>query len=153
MLRYVFSFDIFVIAHQLRYQERERAVENTASAAQHAELVERINQLNILRESNATLRAECESATKKSRELEAKLAQLSKELEPAKEHALSAQAELEATKGQMQRLEQESRTWQERNSQLLSKVIPLLFLFSPNTYFTYYKVRPSRPLGSSSSQG
>ncbi|KDR82878.1 hypothetical protein GALMADRAFT_58080 [Galerina marginata CBS 339.88] len=102
-------------------EERERALENTASAAQHAELVERINQLNILRESNATLRTESESAIKKARELESKLKQLSEELEPAKEKARSAQAELEATKLQMQRLEQESRRWQERNTQLLSK--------------------------------
>ncbi|KAF8903177.1 hypothetical protein CPB84DRAFT_810991 [Gymnopilus junonius] len=102
-------------------EERERAVESSASAAQHAELVERINQLNILRESNATLRAECESANKKARELESRLGQLSQELEPAKEQARAAQAELEATKVQMQRLEQESRRWQERSTQLLSK--------------------------------
>ncbi|CAA7262954.1 unnamed protein product [Cyclocybe aegerita] len=102
-------------------EERERAIANTASAAQHAELVERINQLNILRESNATLRAEAESAAKKARDLEVKLNDLSKELDPAKEQARSAQAELNATKVQMQRLEQESRRWQERNAQLLSK--------------------------------
>ncbi|KAJ3503028.1 hypothetical protein NLJ89_g8615 [Agrocybe chaxingu] len=102
-------------------EERERAIANTASAAQHAELVERINQLNILRESNATLRAEAESAAKKARDLEVKLNDLSKELDPAKEQARSAQAELSATKVQMQRLEQESRRWQERNAQLLSK--------------------------------
>jgi len=103
-------------------QERERAIQNTASAAQHAEHLERINQLNILRESNATLRTEHESSTKKARELETKLNRLSSELDPAKEQARSAVAELDATKVQMQRLEQESRRWQERNAQLLSKV-------------------------------
>ena len=103
-------------------QERERAIDNTASAAQHAELVERINQLNILRESNVTLRTECESASKKARDLEAKLKELSQELEPAKEQARSAQAELNVTKIQMERLDGESRRWQERNAQLLSKV-------------------------------
>ena len=103
-------------------QERERAIDNTASAAQHAELVERINQLNILRESNVTLRSECESASKKARDLEAKLKELSQELEPAKEQARSAQAELDVTKIQMERLDGESRRWQERNAQLLSKV-------------------------------
>jgi nucleoprotein TPR len=75
-----------------------------------------------LRESNATLRAESESAAKKTRDLESKLNALSQELDPAKEQARSAQAELEATKVQMQRLEQETRRWQERNTQLLSKV-------------------------------
>lgn len=103
-------------------QERERAVETAASAAQHEELLERINQLNILRESNATLRAESENHAKRSRELEAKLKQLSAQLNPAKEQARVAQAELEARTRQMTRLEEENRKWQERNTQLLSKV-------------------------------
>jgi nucleoprotein TPR len=108
-------------------KERERAVETAASAAQHAELLERINQLNILRESNATLRADCESYAKKSRDLEAKLQQVSQELNPAKEQARVAQAELEASKSQLQRQQEENRRWQERNSQLLSKVGVLAF--------------------------
>ncbi|KAF5340774.1 hypothetical protein D9611_007504 [Ephemerocybe angulata] len=102
-------------------EERERAVESAASAAQHAELVERINQLNILRESNATLRADCENHAKKSRELEIKLRTLNAELEPTKEQARTAQAELEVCRGKIQRLEQESQSWQDRNRQLLSK--------------------------------
>jgi nucleoprotein TPR len=68
------------------------------------------------------LRADCESYSKKARELEGKLKQLSQELEPAKEQARISQAELEASKGQLNRLEEESRKWQERNSQLLSEV-------------------------------
>ncbi|KAF6755929.1 hypothetical protein DFP72DRAFT_895626 [Ephemerocybe angulata] len=102
-------------------EERERAVESAASAAQHAELVERINQLNILRESNATLRADCENHAKKSRELEIKLRTVNAELEPTKDHARTAQAELEVCRGKIQRLEQESQSWQDRNRQLLSK--------------------------------
>ncbi|KAF7348346.1 Protein MLP1 [Mycena sanguinolenta] len=101
--------------------ERERAVETAASAAQHAELVERINQLNILRESNATLRTDSENHAKRARELDAKLKQLSAQLNPAKEQARVAQAELEARTSQMARLEEENRKWQERNTQLLSK--------------------------------
>lgn len=104
------------------YQEREKAVENAASAAQHAELVERITQLNILRESNAQLRAECENHAKKSRELETQLKKVTSDLEPAQEEVRVAQAELEVTKAQLTRLEDEARKWQERNAQLLSKV-------------------------------
>ncbi|KAF5314858.1 hypothetical protein D9619_007083 [Psilocybe cf. subviscida] len=102
-------------------EERERAIQNTQSAAQHAELVERINQLNILRESNATLRGECESASKKARDLENKLATLSQELDPAKEQARTAQAEANAMREQAKRLEAQAKMWQDRNSQLLSK--------------------------------
>ncbi|KXN81784.1 Nucleoprotein TPR [Leucoagaricus sp. SymC.cos] len=102
-------------------EEREKAVESAASAAQHAELVERITQLNILRESNATLRADCENYAKKSRELETQLRKVTGELEPAQEQTRVTQAELEVTKAQLTRLEEESRKWQERNAQLLSK--------------------------------
>jgi nucleoprotein TPR len=107
-------------------QERERAVETTASEAQHADLIEKINHLNILRESNATLRSDCEAHAKRSRDLESKLQQLSKELEPAKEQARVARAEVEARDVQVKRLEEESRRWQERNAHLLSKAGPYL---------------------------
>ncbi|OJA16044.1 hypothetical protein AZE42_05491 [Rhizopogon vesiculosus] len=102
-------------------EERERAMEAATSDAQHAEMLERINQFNILRESNATLRADCETYTKRSRDLDAKLQALSAELEPAKEQARVAQAELKARDAQITHLEGESRRWQERNAQLLSK--------------------------------
>lgn len=97
-------------------------METATSAAQHAELLERINQLNILRESNATLRADCENHARKSRDLEKKLQDLSTQLDPAKEQARIAQAESAASKSQVKRLEEENRRWQERNTQLLSKV-------------------------------
>ncbi|KAI0953616.1 hypothetical protein AcW1_007790 [Taiwanofungus camphoratus] len=102
-------------------EERERAVEAAASEAQHAELVERINQLTILRESNATLRADCEAHARRARELDVKLKQVSTELDPAKEELRVARAELEAKEQQVRRLEEESQRWKERNSQLLSK--------------------------------
>ena len=103
-------------------QERERAVEAASSEAQHAELVERINQLTILRESNATLRTDCEAHAKRARELDAKLKQLSSELDPTREQLHLAQAELEAKNQHIRSLEDESRRWKERNAQLLSKV-------------------------------
>jgi nucleoprotein TPR len=78
--------------------------------------------LNILRESNATLRSDCENYAKRSRELEAKLQRLSAELDPAKEQARMARAEIEACASQIKRLEEENSRWQERNAQLLTKV-------------------------------
>ena len=95
--------------------------------------MERINQLNILRESNATLRADCENHSKRARELETKLQNLSAELEPSKEEVRTAHAELEATKVHVTRLEEENRKWQERNSQLLTKVVvPSVRFFLPS---------------------
>lgn len=116
-------------ARETLSQERERAVEAATSNTQHAELVERINQLTILRESNATLRADCEAHAKRARELDVKLKQVTLELEPAKEQARLAQAEREAHALQIERLERESKTWQDRNKQLLSKVCTETYTF------------------------
>ncbi|KAF9077487.1 hypothetical protein BDP27DRAFT_1397327 [Rhodocollybia butyracea] len=102
-------------------EEREKAVESVASSAKHEELMERINQLNILRESNATLRADCEAHAKRAKELETKLQILGKQLEPAKEEARIANAELQARDTQIKRLEEENRRWQDRNQHLLTK--------------------------------
>jgi nucleoprotein TPR len=84
--------------------------------------MERINQLTLLRESNAALRAECETQTRRARALDTQLQQLQSELEPAHEQLRVARAELEARTEQVTRLEQECRSWQERNKQLLTKV-------------------------------
>lgn len=84
--------------------------------------MERITQLNILRESNATLRADCENYAKRSRELEAELRKVTSELEPSQEQIRVTEAELDVTKAQLVRLEEECRKWQERSAQLLTKV-------------------------------
>ncbi|KAF7298841.1 hypothetical protein MIND_00831800 [Mycena indigotica] len=102
-------------------EERERAVEAAASEAQHAELLERTNQINVLRESNATLRVESENNAKKARELETKLKTFMGENAPLKEENRAYKAELEARDAQIKRMEDENRRWQERNSQLLVK--------------------------------
>ncbi|KAG1882174.1 hypothetical protein F4604DRAFT_1678591 [Suillus subluteus] len=82
-------------------EERERAMEGAMEDAQHAKMLERINQFNILRESNVTLRADCETYAKRSRKLDAKLQALSTELEPVEEKARVAQAELQARDAQI----------------------------------------------------
>ncbi|KAI9059234.1 hypothetical protein FKP32DRAFT_1606262 [Trametes sanguinea] len=102
-------------------EERERAVQAAASEAQHSQLAEKINQVAILRESNATLRSDCDAYAKRARQLDAELRQVTAELEPTKEQLRVAQAEIEAKEQQIKLLEDESRRWQERNAQLLTK--------------------------------
>ncbi|KAI9449362.1 hypothetical protein BJY52DRAFT_1215953 [Lactarius psammicola] len=101
--------------------ERERAASVAATDAQHAELVEKIQQLNLLRESNATLRADSEAHAKRSRELDIKLKNVLQELDPLRERTRTLQAELDARNEHVTRLEEENRRWQERNNQLLTK--------------------------------
>jgi nucleoprotein TPR len=99
-----------------------------ATDAQHAELVEKIQQLNLLRESNATLRADSEAHAKRSRELDTKLKSVLLELDPLRERARTMQAELDARSEHVTRLEEENRRWQERNNQLLTKVCFVVLL-------------------------
>lgn len=69
-----------------------------------------------------TLRSDCDTYSKRARQLESDLRQLNAELEPTKEKLRVAQAEIDAKDQQIKLLESESRRWQERNSQLLTKV-------------------------------
>ena len=103
-------------------KERERAVQAAVSDAQHSQLAEKINQVAILRESNTTLRQECDNYARRVRQLDLELRKAVEELDPVKEQLRVAQAECEAKDQQVAALEQESRRWQERNAQLLTKV-------------------------------
>ena len=103
-------------------KERKEAAKAISNTTEHAELLERINQLNILRESNATLRAEGEAQARKARQPETSLNHLQSELDPLKEEAKTLRAELGAKDAQIRRLEDENRQWKERNAQLLTKV-------------------------------
>ncbi|KAG8925621.1 hypothetical protein FRC02_009537 [Tulasnella sp. 418] len=101
--------------------ERENAAQAQASANQHAELMDKINQLNILRESNATLRAESEAQSKRASQLEGQLQMAMAELDPLKDQVRDLKAELETREQHVHVLEEESDRWKKRNTQLLSQ--------------------------------
>lgn len=88
----------------------------------HKELVEKIGQMSVLRESNATLRADREAGTRRVKELEGRVEEMSREIEPLREEVRGLKAEVEAMGGHVRRLEEESARWQARNLQLLAKV-------------------------------
>ncbi|KAF9651639.1 hypothetical protein BDM02DRAFT_3184386 [Thelephora ganbajun] len=102
-------------------EERERAAEAATTQADHDILMGKINELSVYRESNATLRAEGEAKGRRVVELDAKLRQAVDELTPAKQELLVLRAELDARDSQVTRLTEDSRKWQERNQQLLTK--------------------------------
>ncbi|KAI9435095.1 hypothetical protein H4582DRAFT_2080017 [Lactarius indigo] len=72
--------------------ERERAASVAATDAQHAELVEKIQQLNLLPHA------------KRSRELDIKLKSVLQELDPLRDRARTVQAELDARNEHVTRL-------------------------------------------------
>ncbi|GAA95998.1 hypothetical protein E5Q_02658 [Mixia osmundae IAM 14324] len=79
-------------------EERSRAGDAVTSSAQHTELLEKINSLNILRESNATLRDEAQRM-----------------------QIREAAAELAGRQNQIKLLEEDNARWKERTQQILQK--------------------------------
>lgn len=92
------------------------------SADQHAELLEKIHQLNLLRESNSTLRLDSESNLKAAQDLQAQLRAARQELDPLKERLRILEAEIETRQGLVHRLEEDNKRLKDRTEQILSKV-------------------------------
>ena len=65
-------------------EERQKSVDALDGERKHAELLEKINQLNILRESNVTLRDQNEHNARKITELQQKINQAEETIGPLK---------------------------------------------------------------------
>lgn len=102
-------------------QERAQAAEASVSSSQHAELVDKINQLNILRESNATLRAELEVNRKKAERFQSQLLRLKTEHEPIKLELVTAKAELEERQRQNEQFQNDIEQLKERFASVSSQ--------------------------------
>ncbi|KAG8871481.1 hypothetical protein FRB98_000746 [Tulasnella sp. 332] len=101
--------------------ERAHAANTASSAVQHSELLEKINQLNILRESNTTLRAETEGYRSRVHRLEEQLSALSSQLDPLQSELRATKAEVGANQDTIKMLEGECDRWRTRNAQLLTQ--------------------------------
>ncbi|KAG9102295.1 hypothetical protein FRC06_002140 [Ceratobasidium sp. 370] len=95
-------------------KERAQAAEVSVSSTQHAELVDKINQLNILRESNATLRADSEANRKRAERLQGQLLRLKTEQEPLKLELATVRAELEERQRQNEQFQSDIEQLKER---------------------------------------
>ncbi|CAO1622195.1 unnamed protein product [Sympodiomycopsis kandeliae] len=102
-------------------EERAKSAQQGAGAQQHDELLEKINQLSILRESNATLRDEAEKAARRASTLEAQLSASQSEIDPLKDQLRSAQNELSAAQGQLRIVQEDNQRWQARAQSILSQ--------------------------------
>jgi nucleoprotein TPR len=101
--------------------EREKEANAATSSLQHQELVAKINELNLLRESNITLRSENERNTQRAAELQATVTELTAKLSPLEEKVRLLQAEIETRDAQMRLLTEDNERWKNRNQQILQK--------------------------------
>lgn len=102
-------------------QERLRANDSSTTDKQHAELMQKINDLNILRESNQSLRDEAARSAATAAQLRTKVAALEAEQTPLAERMLSLESEIDTRQHHIKLLEDDNKRWKERTEQILEK--------------------------------
>ena len=108
-------------ARLLLAQERERNTARLQGEEQHKGLMEKINELNLLRESNMALRSDGERKGKRVQELQAKAEELTGRIEPLEEQVRHLEAEREVKDAQMKLVQEDNDRWKSRTQQILQK--------------------------------
>lgn len=100
---------------------QSRDVDAERLSAEHEKLLQEINQLNLLRESNTTLRNELHSNIARVKDLETKLSESTQKVEPLETEVVKLNAEI-SHKGQELKLVLEERDrWKQRSQDILNK--------------------------------
>lgn len=100
---------------------RQQAADTTATATQHAELLDKIQSLNLLRESNETLRREANQQSNRAQTLQQRLREAESQLLPLREQVRVLTAEVEARDRNIKMLEEDNARWKTRTQQILQK--------------------------------
>ncbi|KAJ3188225.1 hypothetical protein HDU85_005375 [Gaertneriomyces sp. JEL0708] len=103
-----------------RLEEHSRS-QTTGLEGRHQELIEKVEQANLFRESNITLRAQLEQSAKRNGELESKLSELKKELDPLRQQVSDLVLEVDAQKAGNTKLAEDNKYWKARVDQVLQK--------------------------------
>ncbi|KAJ3177294.1 hypothetical protein HDU87_004546 [Geranomyces variabilis] len=102
-------------------EERKKGQDTMQDNRRAMELMERVEQTNLLRESNITLRNQVEQNMTMVKELEGKLRACEAELAPLRDQLVNAQAEVEARKEENESLMKDNARWKDRVDQILRK--------------------------------
>jgi nucleoprotein TPR len=101
--------------------EQRKQTDQLRGATEHKELMDKISELNILRESNSALRFDGEKKGKKVIELSAKIEELVAKIEPLEMVRRELEAEKEVKDAQMKLLNEDNERWKTRTQQILQK--------------------------------
>ncbi|KAG5362716.1 Protein MLP1-like protein [Yarrowia sp. B02] len=91
------------------------------SESARQELADKMEQLSVFRESNKTLRMECEASNKEVSRLQATISTLEAKLEPFENQLSDREAEIEAQKGEISLLKEDNERWKARTQQILQR--------------------------------
>ncbi|KAF4768172.1 hypothetical protein HAV15_002337 [Penicillium sp. str.  len=102
-------------------QQRRAAADSDHNALNHSKLLETINELNVFRESNATLRNQLKQTEAVRDQKIARENELVQEIEPLKTKIHELESQIEAKDGEMQLLQADRDRYQQRIQNILQK--------------------------------
>ncbi|KAF9575471.1 hypothetical protein EC968_003076 [Mortierella alpina] len=105
----------------LLVEERNKHQDVMVSKQQHEQLLEKIGQLNLLRESNTMLRAENEKLQKRVVELEESERELQRKLDPLNAEVRDMKAELESRRSELKDVAEDRDRWRTRTTEIMNK--------------------------------
>ncbi|KAK9376473.1 TPR/MLP1/MLP2-like protein-domain-containing protein [Lipomyces chichibuensis] len=106
-------------------QERENNSSTREQNLLHQELLDKVNELNILRESNSSLREENRRANNRIRNLEDGIKKLEVQIQPLEDKLAGATADLEAKEQQLKLIKEDNERWKNRAQHILQKELIL----------------------------
>jgi nucleoprotein TPR len=102
-------------------QERRLHADGGRSSVAHKELMEKLNELNLIRESSVTLRNEARQAQTQLAEKTKRVEELVEQIQPLETKIRELEHEKETTDGEMRLLQEDRDRWQKRTQDIISK--------------------------------
>ncbi|SPO04746.1 related to myosin-like protein [Cephalotrichum gorgonifer] len=102
-------------------QERRSLAESGRSSLSHQEIVAKLNELNLYRESSATLRNELAQARSQIEEKNAKIEELGGKIQPLESQIEELKAEKSYLEEELKQIQEDRDRWQKRTEDILTK--------------------------------
>jgi nucleoprotein TPR len=102
-------------------QERRSQADASRSSLAHKDIMEKLNELNLLRESNNTLRNESHQAQAQLAEKTKQVEELMETIQPLEGKVRELENAKEMQDGEIRLLQEDRDRWQKRNQEILSK--------------------------------
>jgi len=102
-------------------QEHQKQSDKERSAFNHSKLLDTINELNVFRESNVTLRNQLHQVEAQLNDKTKQTEELISQLQPLQTTLRELESEKETTQGELKLLEEDRDRWQQRTQNILQK--------------------------------
>lgn len=102
-------------------KQRRAEIDSEQGVATHNKLMESLNELNLYRESNVTLRADLNQSSRALSEKTNRVEELETQIEPLKARIAELENICELREGEMKLLQEARDHWQQRTHNILSK--------------------------------